>query len=374
MPVVKEILMTADAAGGVWTYSLTLARALAPFGVHVSLALMGPPPSAEQRAQLRELTNVELFESAYKLEWMDHSWDDVRRAGDWLLGLAERIAPDVVHVNGYAHAALPWNAPVVVVAHSSVTDWWRAVKGEEAPAEYDTYRDAMERGMRAADALVSLTRFDALRLSHAAGERAYPAIDVIPNAADSREFAPGNKLPFVFAAGRIWDEAKNVAALDRVASTLSWPVYIAGGARHPNGSMYMPQGAQMLGSVAPQRMREWYARAAIYALPARYEPFGLSVLEAALSGCALVLGDIPTLRENWDGAAIFAPPDDTNALHGALELLIGDDRLRGRLAEKARAVALRFTPERLAQQYMEVYRTHARKAVLSFAGIGLESR
>ncbi len=33
-------------------------------------------------------------------------------------------------------------------------------------------------------------------------------------------------------------------------------------------------------------------------LPARYEPFGLSVLEAALSGCALVLGDIPSLRES----------------------------------------------------------------------------
>ena len=30
--------------------------------------------------------------------------------------------------------------------------------------------------------------------------------------------------------------------------------------------------------------------ASVYVLPAKYEPFGLSVLEAALSGCALVLG------------------------------------------------------------------------------------
>ena len=43
------------------------------------------------------------------------------------------------------------------------------------------------------------------------------------------------------------------------------------------------------------------ARASIYALPARYEPFGLSILEAALSGAALVLGDIPSLREVWGG-------------------------------------------------------------------------
>jgi hypothetical protein len=45
-------------------------------------------------------------------------------------------------------------------------------------------------------------------------------------------------------------------------------------------------------------------------LPARYEPFGLSVLEAALSGCALVPGDIASLRGNWDGVAEFVCPDD----------------------------------------------------------------
>ena len=57
---------------------------------------------------------------------------------------------------------------------------------------------------------------------------------------------------------------------------------------------------------------------AIYASPARYEPFGLGVLEAALSSCALVLGDSPTLREPWSDAALFVPPDDHDALLTAL--------------------------------------------------------
>jgi glycogen(starch) synthase len=48
-------------------------------------------------------------------------------------------------------------------------------------------------------------------------------------------------------------------------------------------------------------------------LPARYEPFGLSVLEAALSGCALVLGDIASLREVWGGAACYVRPGDSRA-------------------------------------------------------------
>ncbi len=56
---------------------------------------------------------------------------------------------------------------------------------------------------------------------------------------------------------------------------------------------------EAVGRLGPEEMREQYARAAIFAHPARYEPFGLSVLEAALSGCALVLGDISSLRELW---------------------------------------------------------------------------
>src|SRR3546814_4918927 len=75
-------------------------------------------------------------------------------------------------------------------------------------------------------------------------------------------------------------------------------------------------------------MAGWLGRATFFALPARYEPFGLAVLEAALSGCALVLGDIPTLRELWDGVAAFVPPGDIEALEDVLTQLIADPDLR----------------------------------------------
>jgi glycosyltransferase involved in cell wall biosynthesis len=99
----------------------------------------------------------------------------------------------------------------------------------------------------------------------------------------------------------------------------------------------------------------WLRRAAIYAFPARYEPFGLSVLEAALSGCALVLGDLPTLRDLWEGAAIFVAPDNPGDLRLALEGLIDDLVLRQSLAMRARRRALLYTPRRMAAAYLEVY-------------------
>src|ERR1044071_7958955 len=79
----RNILMTADTVGGVWTYALELARALQPHGVEVQLALMGPPLTSAQRADADAIPNLSLFKSDYKLEWMPDCWADVKRAGDW---------------------------------------------------------------------------------------------------------------------------------------------------------------------------------------------------------------------------------------------------------------------------------------------------
>jgi glycogen synthase len=142
-----RILMTADTVGGVWTYALELARALAPRDVRVDLATMGDRPTPAQRREAREVPGLELFESSFRLEWMEAPWDDVARAGEWLLGLEERLRPDVVHLNGFAHGALPWRAPVLVVGHSCVLSWWQAVRGCPAPPEWDQYRAAARAGL-----------------------------------------------------------------------------------------------------------------------------------------------------------------------------------------------------------------------------------
>src|SRR5688500_2012496 len=98
-----KILLTTDTVGGVWTYAIELARALRPHGVEVALATMGDPVRPEQRRQVEALDNVRLFESTFKLEWMQEPWDDVSRAGEWLLKIESELRPDVVHLNGYAH-------------------------------------------------------------------------------------------------------------------------------------------------------------------------------------------------------------------------------------------------------------------------------
>jgi len=165
-----------------------------------------------------------------------------------------------------------------------------------------------------------------------------------------------SKEPLIFAAGRVWDEAKNISALCAVAAGREWPVYVAGDAALPGRAAVPLRNVTHLGVLASADVHQWMACSAIYALPARYEPFGLSVLEAAMAGCALVLGDIASLRENWDGAALFVHPDDRPALAAVLDRLIGDSILRTRLAHAAMERAERFTASAMARAYEDLYR------------------
>jgi glycosyltransferase involved in cell wall biosynthesis len=179
---------------------------------------------------------------------------------------------------------------------------------------------------------------------------------VIPGGVSSTGLSSARKEPFVFAAGRLWDEAKNLTALAAVAPRLPWPVYLAG-SDEPVGAARRYEGLHMLGWLEREALRDWMSRASIYVLPARYEPFGLSVLEAALSGCALVLGDIPTLRELWHDDAVFVPPYDESALLDAVQELVRDDAWRRGLARAARARAQSaFGADRMGRAYVDLYR------------------
>jgi glycosyltransferase involved in cell wall biosynthesis len=355
--------MTTDTVGGVWIYALELARALSKKGIQTILAGMGAPATSKQRQEAQRIPHLELCESSFKLEWMEDPWQDVKQAGQWLLQLEKQFEPDLVHLNGYAHGALSWRAPTLVVGHSCVLSWWQAVKGEAAPENWDQYRHQVRRGLRAADMVVAPTQAMLAALEEHYGPLAKRK--VIANSRDAALFRPGKKEPFIFAAGRLWDEAKNIMILEQVAPALAWPVYVAGNNQHPTGRMVEFSHLRLLGCLPAQAIAPLFGRASIYALPARYEPFGLSALEAALAGCALVLGDIPSLREVWGEAALYTPPDDPKAIEDALQLLIKDAAYRHELAARARLRALKYTTQRMADHYLAIYQelVYARELV-----------
>ncbi len=350
----QTVLMTTDAVGGVWTFAMELARALGASGARVVLAVLGPSPSDAQLAEATAVPGLTPFVAPYALEWMPDAWDDVARSGEWLLGLAREVRPNVVHLNGYAHGALPWEAPVVMTGHSCVCSWWTAVHGVDAPPEWNRYREAVAAGIQGARLLVAPTRAMLASLERHYGP--VPSARVIPNGRSVTLHAAWPKEPIVLSVGRLWDDAKNVRTLCAAAPAVQWPVYVAGDTDWNGGHQPISGGVHPLGRVSAGMLASWYGRASIYAAPCRYEPFGLAPLEAAQAGCALVLGDIPSLREVWEDAAVYVPADDARALAAAVDDLIVHPERREAYAARARARARLYTPKRMSEGYHAAYR------------------
>lgn len=350
-----HVLMVADAVGGVWTYATQLAGGLGAHGIRTTLAVLGPPPSREALDALRRLPLVEVCHAPFALEWMPDADRDLGAAAEWLEALVLDRQPDIVQVNGYALAAHASGRPTCIVAHSCVRSWWRAVHGCQPPRSWDAYRERVETGLRHACTVVAPTAamLCALRQEYRWSGDGLVIHNGLPSGGKT---VPAARRRGVFAAGRVWDAAKNLAVLDEVAPQVRAPVAIAGDATGPDGSCRRPRHAEYLGPLPREAVLARMDAAAICALPAKYEPFGLTVLEAAQRGCALVLGDIPTLRELWDGAAEFVHPDDRAGLVRVLNRLLDDRAGRNRLARAACRRASRYTLAAMVDSYLGLYR------------------
>jgi glycosyltransferase involved in cell wall biosynthesis len=355
MTMPLRILMTADAVGGVWVYATELACALCEAGNEVMLAVIGPRPRPDQLRPLRGVHGLHLKMTDRLLEWMDPEGTDIKRAGEMLRSIADEFQANVVHLNSFREGNLNWSAPVLIVAHSCVQTWWRAChSGELGGARWSIYCDRVAAGLSAADAWVAPSAAFLDLISATYRPRAQGR--VIRNGLTIAARATA-KQPYILAAGRLWDEAKNLAAVAAIGSELPWPVRVVGETRGPDGGEVKAAYGQVesLGALPRPALLDEMCDASIFVSPALYEPFGLTVLEAAASGCALVLSDLPSFRELWDDAALFVGPRDRNALRTALQSLCRDEGLRARLQAKARMRARRYSQRAMVGAYLRLY-------------------
>jgi len=334
------ILMTADTVGGVWSYAMNLCAALAPHGVSVHLLTLGRKPDEQQWEQAKGLPNVTVHASDFKLEWMENPWKDVFLAREWIQSIYERVRPDLLHFNNFICPHPNWKCPVLTVFHSCVLSWWQSVKKENAPVSWDCYRDLVRSALEGSDTVVFPT--------HAILEKAKSIYSSIPNPAVIYNGASINlvntaKHGFILSAGRLWDEAKNSRMLCDVADDLQWPVVLAGASNEPGISEPAHANVTLLGHLPANEIKSYMAQSSIFTMPAKYEPFGLAILEAAASGCALALGDIPTLRELWGDAAVYFDPFCDDDLRATLNYLTQDNALREEMAARATKRATRYT-------------------------------
>lgn len=369
----KHVLVTADTIGGVWTYARELVTGLSKCGVHVTLVSFGEIPGEEQSQWLDGLRNVDFRPTAFKLEWMQDAEADLEASAEYLACVVSEVKPDLLHLSQYYYGALAVDVPKIVVAHSDVVSWWVSVHGAEPPdsAWMRWYRAALRRGVSEATAVVAPSTWMLEQVARYYGAPRQGS--VIYNGRSAALFNPHvTKETYGLGVGRIWDSGKQVTLLAQ--AELPMPFYIVGAEEHPELAL---RGQGVLTGTTMSRvhfkgpqneaqLRQLYGRASVYAATSRYEPFGLAPLEAALSRCALVANDIPTFREVWGDAALYFRRNDALSLSETLTQLQDDAALRADYANRAYQRALqRYTTDRMVDDYMTLYASVARTAVLA---------
>ena len=340
-----RILMTTDAVGGVWTYALDLARGLAALDIETVLAVLGPTPTPRRPMRRAAVPGLHPRRNrpAARLDGRASRRARQAPARGWPR-CARRPASELVQLHAPALAA-GRSVPRARRRGASLLRRHLVERGEagRAPARRFPLAHRADRagpvgrgcGHRSHRRLRRGRRGD---LWPAGAPRGGPQRPQPSAGAPAPE--PGSASPVrarsrpPLGRGQEHRRPRPRGGAHRRARPRRRPAR----ARRTEATVELRH-ARPLGPLCEPVMQRWLADAPVFASLALYEPFGLGVLEAAQAGCALVLSDIPTFRELWNGAALFVPPDDDAAIAGALDSLLWDDALRDRMARQgARAL------------------------------------
>jgi glycogen synthase len=364
-----HVLVTTDTISGVWSYSRELVSGLVSRGLRVTLVSFGEVPLPEQISWMENLHGLDYRPTAFRLEWMHEGEQDFAESAAYLASIVRELKPDVVHLNQFCYGDLGVRVPRIVVAHGDLLTWWVAVHGHEPKSArwLSRYRDMVDRGLAGADVLVAPSgcMLDALHNHYGRSRRE----QVIYNGRNPIFFNPYvSKDDSVLAVGRLLDAGKQVHLLTQHQHPFSVCIV---GAEPPVHAPRLPiradvkvatdqQCVSLKGPQTESQLRTLYSRAAVYAATARYEPFGMEPLEAALSRCAIVANDIPSFHEIWGDDAVYFRTNDGASLAEAIrELSENREKCRAYANRAYQRARERYNHKRMIDDYLQLYRNLA---------------
>lgn len=351
-----RLLITTDTVGGVWRFGLELVTGLLESGDAVALVSFGKAASTAQHGECDLLAErwkerFSYIPSDTPLEWMSQN-DRCMDEGMALLGrTAREFGAELMHSSQFCFGAGELGIPKIVTAHSDVLGWGKACRKEgfENTDWLRRYRILVQRGLLGADSLTAPTEW----MLQSLGENFElpQRTQVIANGCAPAVRHEQSRTLRAVTAARLWDEAKDVSLMSDFISPI--PLAIAGATDWDGVQADRVPHAQYFSELSYDDVLRLFATSAIYICTSRYEPFGLSPIEAALCGCAVLARDIDSLHEVWgEGALYFA---DAGELSKILWSLAKNPELLHVQQQRAGAQAQMYTRQRMVNAYRALY-------------------
>ncbi|MBI2862262.1 MAG: glycosyltransferase family 4 protein [Chloroflexi bacterium] len=243
--------------------------------------------------------------------------------------------------------------------------------------ESTLYYSQVERAVREADLVIAVSQTTKQDLIHLLGVTE-DRIRVIYEAPDSI-FRPISRAeaaahvaqrfdlhePFVLFVGTIEPRKNLPLLLDALAYLNQQAVKLA--VAGSKGWLYdevfqrveelkLSHGVAFLGPVEPKELLHLYNSALALVHPARYEGFGLTIVEALACGVPVIATAAGSVPEITGGAAFLVPPDNPAELAAALVRVLGDSALQMELRQRGMARAAWFSWHEAARKTWVAYR------------------
>jgi glycosyltransferase involved in cell wall biosynthesis len=232
--------------------------------------------------------------------------------------LVEYSAYDAVHRNGMAGKLFRYLDPDTIEYAKTMARW---LAGRDVLAS----KSFLWKGQRRS--IVTILKHCKMVLPNSLLEyrqlckkyRVSPPCQVVPNGVDTGLFRPTTPVArdkkLVLCVGRI-EGIKNQSMLIRALSNTPYHLILIGSAAK-NQQSYHAYCRKIAGNnvtfidhLPQEQLVPFYQRAKIHVQPSWFETCGLSSLEAAASGCNLVLSDTGYVREYYENFPVYCNPAD----------------------------------------------------------------
>ena len=161
----------------------------------------------------------------------------------------------------------------------------------------------------------------------------------------------------VICAGRI-EGLKNQLTLIKALNNTKYKLYIIGNAA-PNQAAYYRQCRRaaasnvfFTGHVPYQTLITYYQKAKVHVLPSWFEVCGLSSLEAAATGCNVVITNKGFTKEYFEDAAYYCDPLSASSIFNAVEQAMNSEPNTG----MQKGILENYTWQKAAEKTLQAYK------------------